>query len=431
MATIIVVGSQWGDEGKGKVVDIYTEFADVVVRFQGGGNAGHTVVIGDKKMILHQIPSGIFHPEKVCIIGNGMVLDLETLMEEIDDVKKNGFFQDPSQLLISDRVHMVFSYHRLIDQGKELKAGEQKLGTTGRGIGPAYENKVSRTGIRFIDLFDEVVFKEKLKINLEEKNPYIVNCLEQEGFDADELFEKYTLLAEKLRPNMVDASVIINQFIQEGKNILFEGAQGTLLDLDHGTYPFVTSSNTAAGAVCLGSGIGPTKIDGVIGIVKAYTTRVGEGPFPVEQINEAGKRLRERGGEFGATTGRPRRCGWFDAVAVSHANRINGFTGIALTKLDVLTGMEKIRACRAYVIDGKEVTEFPAHLPALERCEPIYEELDGWDQDLSTIRSYADLPKNAKRYIQLLRDLIGVEICLISVGVERDEIIVLRNPFAA
>ena len=430
MANIIVVGSQWGDEGKGKVVDIYSEFADVIVRFQGGSNAGHTVVIGDKKVILHQIPSGILHPGKLCIIGNGMVLDLETLMEEIDEIKRSGFLQDRSQLLISERVHIVFPYHRLIDKGREEKAGKRKIGTTGRGIGPTYVDKVARTGIRLVDLFNEEVFKEKLERSLEEKNPYITTDLNQQGFDNNELFEKYGALAKRLRPNMVNISLTINRLIREGKNILFEGAQGALLDIDHGTYPFVTSSSTAAGAACLGSGIGPTEIDGVIGIVKAYTTRVGEGPFPTEQKNEIGKTLQKKGGEFGATTGRPRRCGWIDTVVVSHANRINGFTGLALTKLDVLTGLEKIKICRAYLIDGKERSEFPASIQALKNCEPVYEEVDGWDQDLSAIRHYDDLPVNAKRYIQLLQELIGVEFILISVGVEREEIILLKNPFA-
>ena len=430
MANIIIVGSQWGDEGKGKVVDIYTEFADVIIRFQGGSNAGHTVVIGDKKIILHQIPSGILHPGKICIIGNGMVIDLETLMEEIEDIKRNGFFRDDSQLLISEKAHLIFPYHRLIDKGKEKRAGKHKIGTTGKGIGPTYEDKVARTGIRFIDLFDEKAFKEKLGKNVEEKNAYITTYLEQEGFNSDQLFKKYNTLAKRIKPNIVNISLRINQLINEGKNLLFEGAQGTLLDLDHGTYPFVTSSNTVAGAACVGSGIGPTKIDGVIGIVKAYTTRVGEGPFPTEQNNEIGKILQERGKEFGATTGRPRRCGWIDTVLINHANLINSFTGLALTKLDVLTGIEKIKVCRAYLINGKEVTTFPASIQDLENCEPVYEEVDGWDQDLCNIRRYDDLPVNAKKYIQLLQELIGVEFFLISVGSKRSETILKRNPFS-
>lgn len=430
MANIIIVGSQWGDEGKGKVVDIYTEFADAIIRFQGGSNAGHTVVIGSKKIILHQIPSGILHPGKICIIGDGMVIDLETLMQEIEGIKRNGFLQDESQLLISEKAHLIFPYHRVIDKGKEEKAGKNKIGTTGRGIGPAYEDKVARTGIRFIDLFDEKVFKEKLEKNLQEKNAYISTSLDQQGFDSSQLFKKYSTLAKRIKPNIANTSLRINQLVSEGKNLLFEGAQGSLLDLDHGTYPFVTSSNTTAGAACIGSGIGPTKIDGVIGIVKAYTTRVGEGPFPTEQNNEIGKILQERGEEFGATTGRPRRCGWIDTVLINHANLINGFTGLALTKLDVLTGIEKIKVCRAYLINGKEVTVFPACIQDLENCEPIYEEVDGWDQDLSKIRRYDDLPVNAKKYIQLLQELIGVEFFLISVGNKRDETILRQNPFS-
>ena len=429
MANIIIVGAQWGDEGKGKIVDIYTEFADAIVRFQGGSNAGHTVVIGNKKIILHQIPSGILHPEKLCIIGNGVVLDIETLLEEINELKSQGFFQDETQLLISEEAHLVFPYHRFIDIGKERKAGSNKIGTTGRGIGPAYGDKIGRTGIRFIDLFDEKVFKEKLEKNAIEKNFYLSKYLDQEGFDGSELFEKYSALARRLKPNLANTSVVINRLMEKKKNILFEGAQGALLDIDHGTYPFVTSSNTVASAACVGSGIGPTKIDGVVGIVKAYTTRVGEGPFPTELNDEIGMRLRDKGKEFGATTGRPRRCGWIDIVALKHSNRINGFTHLALTKLDVLTGVEKIRVCRAYKLEGKEVSEFPASIHTLKNCEPVYEEVDGWQEDLTGIKKYNDLPKNAKKYIKLIEELTGRKFILISVGFERGETIILRSPF--
>jgi len=429
MANIILVGSQWGDEGKGKVVDIYTEFSDVVVRFQGGGNAGHTIVIGDEQIILHQIPSGILHQNKLCIIGNGMVLDLETLTEEINLLKQNGYFSDNSQLFISEEVHLVMPYHRLLDVGKEQKAGDKKIGTTGRGIGPAYSDKINRTGIRFIDLFDKHVFKEKLELNLAEKNPYLVNQLGQAECDSQELFEKFTALGKNLRPHLANISVKINQFIEDGKNIFFEGAQGALLDVDHGTYPYVTSSSTIAGAACAGCGIGPTKIDGVVGIVKAYSTRVGEGPFPTEQHNEIGKMLQEQGKEFGATTGRPRRCGWVDTVALKHAVRVNGFTSLALTKLDVLTGMEKIKICRSYRLDGREILDFPANIKEVADCEPVYEEVEGWNQDITKARHNEELPPATRNYIKILQELLGVEFILISVGAKRDDTILLKNPF--
>lgn len=429
MANVIVIGAQWGDEGKGKIVDIYTEFADAVVRFQGGSNAGHTVVIGNKKIILHQIPSGILHPKKICIIGNGVVLDLDTLLDEINELKSQGFFQNETQLLISEEAHLVFPYHRLIDIGKENKAGSNKIGTTGRGIGPAYGDKIGRTGIRVIDLFDKKVFREKLEKNAAEKNFYLTKYLDQEGFDGSALVEKYFALARRLKANVINASVVINQLMEKKKNILFEGAQGTLLDVDHGTYPFVTSSNTVAGAACVGSGIGPTKIDGVVGIVKAYTTRVGEGPFPTELNDEIGLRLKDKGKEFGATTGRPRRCGWIDIVALKHSNRINGFTHLALTKLDVLTGVKKIKVCRAYKLEGKEVSEFPASIHTLQNCEPVYEEVPGWQEDLTGIKKYNDLPRNAKNYIRLLEKLTERKFILISVGFERGETIIVKLPF--
>ena len=429
MANVILIGAQWGDEGKGKIVDIYTDFADAIVRFQGGSNAGHTVVIGNKKIILHQIPSGILHPEKLCIIGNGVVLDLEALLDEMNELKSQGFFQNETQLLISEEAHLVFPYHRLIDIGKENKAGSNKIGTTGRGIGPAYGDKTVRTGIRVIDLFNEKVLREKLGKNVAEKNFYLTKYLGQEGFDGSALFEKYSALARRLKPNVVNTSVVISQLMEKKKNILFEGAQGTLLDIDHGTYPFVTSSNTVAGAACVGSGIGPTRIDRVVGIVKAYTTRVGEGPFPTELDDEIGLRLKDKGKEFGATTGRPRRCGWIDIVALKHSNRINGFTHLALTKLDVLTGVKKIKVCRAYKLEGKEVSEFPASIYTLQNCEPVYEEVAGWQEDLTGIKKYNDLPKNAKKYIKLLEKLMERKFILISVGFERGETIIVKTPF--
>lgn len=430
MASIVVIGSQWGDEGKGKIIDTFTEFADAVVRFQGGGNAGHTVVVGDKHVILHQIPSGCLRANTWCIIGNGMVLDLETLMEEIGGLEKNGFLQDKSKLLISEEVQLVLPYHRLIDAVREKLAGDKKIGTTGRGIGPTYETKAARAGIRFADVFDEELFREKLAANIAEKRDFLCKRVDASLPTVDELFERYRALGEKLRPCRANISVVIHQLQKEGKNILFEGAQGTLLDVDHGTYPYVTSSNTTAGAACTGAGVGPTSIDAVIGIVKAYTTRVGEGPFPTEQNNEIGERLRDRGKEYGATTGRPRRCGWIDTVALRHACRINGFTSLALTKLDVLTGFEKIKICRAYIVDGIEVTEFPASLRSVQQCQPVYDEVDGWSESIQHVRRFADLPVNARKYIERLQDMLGVDFILISVGVDRRDTILLKNPFS-
>lgn len=430
MAAIVVIGTQWGDEGKGKLVDLYTEQADAIVRFQGGSNAGHTVVVGDKKTILHQIPSGILHSGKTCIIGNGVVLNLEGLLEEMEELKAQGYFQDERQLFISEEAHVVFPYHRLIDIGMESVRGAKKIGTTGRGIGPTYTDKVSRSGIRVIDLFDKNAFEEKLCKNLAEKNPYLSGVLGQPELDPKALSEQFGALAQKVKPYVTNTSAVIYRLIREGKRVLFEGAQGTMLDLDHGTYPYVTSSNTVAGAACTGSGVGPTAIDKVVGVVKAYTTRVGEGPFPTEQRNEIGALLQDRGKEFGATTGRPRRCGWMDTVVVRHSSRVNGLTSIALTKLDVLTGLEKIKVCRAYAVDGREISDLPSSIEVLSRCEPVYEEVNGWDQPLSELRSYRDLPARTKDYIRLLEDLIGLNFILISVGVKRDETILLENPFS-
>lgn len=430
MAAIVVIGTQWGDEGKGKLVDLYTEHADAIVRFQGGSNAGHTVVVGEKKTILHQIPSGILHPGKTCIIGNGVVLNLEGLLEEMEELKAQGYFQNERQLLISEEAHVVFPYHRLIDIGMESKRGTKKIGTTGRGIGPTYTDKVARTGIRVIDLFDEEAVREKLTKNLADKNPYLSGVLGQQELDVEAVWEQCSALAQKVKPYATNTSAVIYRLIREGKRVLFEGAQGTMLDLDHGTYPYVTSSNTVAGAACTGSGIGPTAIDKVVGVVKAYTTRVGEGPFPTEQRNEVGALLQDRGKEFGATTGRPRRCGWMDTVVVRHSSRVNGLTSMALTKLDVLTGLEKIKVCRAYSLDGKEVTDLPSSIEVLDRCEPVYEEVKGWDQPLSDLRSYREMPASTKDYLGLLEDLIGLKFILISVGVKRDETIVLESPFS-
>lgn len=429
MANVIIVGTQWGDEGKGKLVDLLTEFAHVIVRFQGGSNAGHTVVVGDRKFVFHQLPSGILRDNKLCIIGSGVVLDPVTLIDEIEEVKKKGFFSSDDALLISEEAQIVFPYHKRMDAARERKKGSHKIGTTGRGIGPAYEDKMSRMGIRLIDLTDEEVLRFKLESNLEEKNFYLTNHLLDEGFSFQELYDQYRVLGDKLLRYMANTSLAINQEMEKGKDVLFEGAQGTLLDIDHGTYPYVTSSNTVAGAACVGSGVGPKKIDRVIGVTKAYTTRVGGGPFPTELRDSLGDHLRAKGGEFGATTGRPRRCGWFDAVVVKHASRLNGLTDLALTKLDVLGGLEKIRICTAYKFGGKTLHEFPAGLPAQEGCEPVYEELGGWDEDISMVKDIGDLPANAQRYVRLIEQLVGVEICMISLGDERSQTMMFRNPF--
>jgi len=429
MANVIVVGTQWGDEGKGKLVDILTEFAHVIVRFQGGSNAGHTVVIGENKFIFHQLPSGILHDHKTCVIGSGVVVDPPTLVEEIGEVKSNGFFKSNDALLISEEAHIVMPYHKRIDVAREKKLGSHKIGTTGRGIGPAYEDKMSRRGIRMIDLLDEDVLRDKLEINLEEKNFYLTNYLHDEGFSFQDIYDQYRALAEKIGCHVANTSFLINQMIEQGKDVLFEGAQGTLLDVDHGTYPFVTSSNTLAGSACVGSGVGPLKINRIMGVTKAYTTRVGAGPFPTELDDDMGDHLRNKGGEYGATTGRPRRCGWFDAVVVKHSSRLNGLTDLAITKLDVLAGLKKIKICTAYKYKGKTIKEFPSNLRMQQECQPIYEEVNGWGEDISMVKDVNDLPLNAQRYIKLIEQLVGVEVCMISLGNERSQTMMFSNPF--
>ena len=429
MANVIVVGTQWGDEGKGKLVDILTEFAHVIVRFQGGSNAGHTVVIGENKFIFHQLPSGILHDNKTCVIGSGVVVDPVTLLDEIEEVKSNGFFKSDGALLISEEAHIVMPYHKRIDVAREKKLGSHKIGTTGRGIGPAYEDKVSRRGIRMIDLLDQDVLRDKLQINLEEKNFYLTNYLNDEGFSFQDIYDHYRAIAEKINCHVTNTSFLLNQMIEQGKDVLFEGAQGTLLDVDHGTYPYVTSSNTLAGSACVGSGIGPLRINRIMGVTKAYTTRVGSGPFPTELGDDMGDHLRDKGGEYGATTGRPRRCGWFDAVVVKHATRLNGLTDLAITKLDVLAGLKKIKICTGYTYKGKTIKEFPSNLHMQQECQPVYEEVNGWDEDISMVKDVNDLPVNAQRYIKLIEQLVGVEVCMISLGNERSQTMMFSNPF--
>ena len=430
MANVVVVGAQWGDEGKGKVVDIYTEFADDIVRYQGGNNAGHTLVVGNDKVVLHLIPSGILHPGKRCIIGNGVVLDPEVFIREITNLKANGNLQDDGCLLLSESLHIIMPYHKRIDIAREAKSGEKKIGTTGRGIGPAYEDKIGRRGIRLMDLLDRETFARKLRENLEETNFLLENYLKEEPFTFEEIFAQYCGYADILRTYVADTTLTLHRDAKAGKKLLFEGAQGTLLDVDHGTYPFVTSSSTCAGGACTGTGVSPREIQEIIGISKAYVTRVGSGPFPTELNEATGERLRQAGGEFGATTGRARRCGWFDTLVVKYAVRVNGLTGIALTKLDVLDGFDTISICTGYQLDGKVLEELPAKLELFARCCPIYEEMPGWKSDITGCRTFEELPEKARNYVRRLEELSGCPIVLVSVGPRRDETIVLRNPFA-
>lgn len=431
MANVVVVGAQWGDEGKGKVVDIYTEFADDVVRYQGGNNAGHTLVVGDEKIVLHLIPSGILHEGKRCIIGNGVVLDPEVFIREITNLKAKGKFQDDGVLLLSESLHIIMPYHKRIDIAREANSGAKKIGTTGRGIGPAYEDKIGRRGIRLMDLLDKQVFTRKLKEFLEEKNFILEKLLGERPFTFEEIFDEYSAYADTLRNYVADTTLVLHQDLKAGKKLLFEGAQGTLLDVDHGTYPYVTSSSTCAGGACTGTGASPRDINEIIGISKAYVTRVGSGPFPTELEDADGEKLRRTGGEFGATTGRPRRCGWFDALVIKYAVRVNGLTGIALTKLDVLSDFESIKICTGYSYNDKFLDELPANLDVFEKCRPVYEEMPGWQSDITAARSFAELPEKAKNYVKRLEELAGCPIVLVSVGPRRDETIMLKNPFEA
>ncbi len=430
MASIVIVGTQWGDEGKGKIVDFLAEHADTIVRFQGGNNAGHTVVVKDEPLILHVIPSGVLRPKKRCIIGNGVIIDPKELLIEIELLKSKGYLKDDGCLSISERAHVIMPYHKRIDIAREALKAREQIGTTGRGIGPTYEDKAGRVGIRLVDLLEKDSFKEKLEFNLKEKNTYLVSYLKEEKLKLEDIYNEYLDMGMKMREYVSDTSLIMNQDIKEGKNVLFEGAQGTYLDVDHGTYPFVTSSNTIAAQACIGTGIGPTMIDKVVGVSKAYTTRVGGGPFPAELHDETGRFLRKQGGEYGATTGRPRRCGWFDAVMVRHAVRINGIERLVITKLDVLKGLDKIRICVGYDCNGEFCSEMPSSMKRLEACEPIQEEMEGWSYDMSHVREYDDLPDNAKRYIKRIEELVEARVIMVSVGSKRDETIVLENPFS-
>ena len=430
MARVIVVGSQWGDEGKGKIIDLMAEFANVVVRFQGGSNAGHTLVVGGEKFVFHLIPSGILHKAKRCVIAGGVVVEPPVLIEEIDNLKQRGYMQDDSQLLLSEEAHVIFPYHKMIDRGRERIRSGHKIGTTGRGIGPAYEDKVARCGIRVVDLLNDEVFYKKLEATLAQKNDYLTHGLHEQALELESLYQEYSGYSKKLQRYVTNTSLFLAQQIEEGNNILFEGAQGTLLDVDHGTYPYVTSSSTVAGNACAGSGIGPTQIDFVLGVVKAYTTRVGGGPFPTELTDEIGEMLRDKGEEYGATTGRPRRCGWFDAVVVRHAVRMNGLGGLAITKLDTLGGLDVIRICTAYRVGEGMINEFPASSELVARCQPVYEELDGWQEEISAVREFSQLPLTAQRYLKRVEELTQTPIDIVSVGPQRDETIILRNPLS-
>jgi len=416
MSVTVLVGSQWGDEGKGKIVDILSEKYKIVARYQGGANAGHTVIIGDNKYILHLIPSGILRDDVICVIGNGVVLDPTALLEEIDLLEKNGIKVE-GRLFISHNAHLIMPYHKLLDSINE--SGDSKIGTTGRGIGPCYIDKFARKGIRIVDLLDRTELEKKIRINLKEKNELLKKVYEHEGLDVDAIVKEYLEFDQTIDKYIKDVPSFLNNAIAEGKSVLLEGAQGALLDVDHGTYPFVTSSSPTSGGASTGTGIPPTKIDSVIGIVKAYTTRVGNGPFPTELLDDDGEKLREVGAEFGATTGRPRRCGWYDAFLVAYSQMINGITSAAITKLDVLSNFEKIKVCVGYELKGKRIKYFPTAVEQLSDVKPIYEELEGWNQDISNCTSYDKLPKKTIDYLDFIAKHSGIKIDIISVGPKR------------
>lgn len=427
MPNLVIIGSQWGDEGKGRVVDLLAERVDVVARYQGGNNAGHTIVIGDNTIILHHIPSGILREGKISVIGNGVVIDPSVIIEEINYIKSAGYRVDKDNLKISDRAHVIMPYHKEIDAARESRMGKDKIGTTGRGIGPVYEDKFARRGIKISDILDEQIFEERLSTVIGERNLYITRVLNRKPLDADEILDQYLEYGRQIKPYVTDTTYLLNNFIKEGKSILFEGAQGTLLDIDFGTYPYVTSSNAGSGGVSIGTGVGPRSIDKIIGVVKAYTTRVGEGPFPSEDLDSAGEKLRKAGHEYGATTGRSRRCGWLDLVALNYSIRINGITSIALTKLDVLSGFEKIKVCVAYRYNGELIEEFPSSLNILYGCEPVYEEMDGWTESLDEISEFSELPENARNFIRRIEEYSNVPVWLVSVGPSREKIIYLSD----
>ncbi|MGM0442926.1 MAG: adenylosuccinate synthase [Fibrobacterota bacterium] len=427
MSNSVVIGSQWGDEGKAKVIDYLTKDADLIIRYQGGANAGHTVVVEGRKFVFHMVPSGIMYPDTECLIGNGVVFDAQQFLAEVEELKEKGFNVE-KQLFVSSLAHLVMPYHKILDVAREgYRAKDGKIGTTGRGIGPTYADKVGRSGIRIGDLMDPAVFEEKLKVNFQEKKDTVEKLYGAEfSLRYDEVLAEYRQIAEKIRPYVIDTAERIFTAQQEGKTLLFEGAQGTFLDIDHGTFPFVTSSNTTVGAIATGSGVSANCVSDVIGIVKTYVTRVGNGPFPTELDDADGERLREQGGEKGATTGRPRRCGWFDSVLLRKAVQLNGFTSFALTKLDVLTGFDEVKICTHYEIDGKKTEQYPALTSEVEKAVPVYETLPGWGEDISNCTTFSKLPENAQTYVRRLQELCyNVPISILSVGPGRDETILM------
>ncbi|TLN25440.1 adenylosuccinate synthase [bacterium] len=429
MSNVAVVGAQWGDEGKGKVVDIYSARADVIVRCQGGNNAGHTLVVGGEKIILHHIPSGILHETKTCVIANGVVMDPGVLLREIEGLAKNGRKVTPENLVISESAHVILPFHKAIDAAREIAAGKGKIGTTGRGIGPCYEDKASRRGVRVGDLIRPEKLRERITASIDEKNA-LLKHLGAKTFTVDEIIAELTPQAEAIKPFAKDTFALLNELCEAGKTFLFEGAQGALLDIDNGTFPFVTSSNTGSGGMITGTGLGPKTLGKVVGITKAYVTRVGSGPFPTELECETGEALRNRGAEFGSTTGRPRRCGWLDLVALRHAVRMNGLDGLAVTKIDVLGGSDEIKICTAYELDGKTITHFPGRIEELERCKPVYETIPGWNDEISGAKTVAELPPNALALLRRIEELSGCPVYLASVGPGRESTIEIRSPFA-
>ncbi|MFA7383193.1 MAG: adenylosuccinate synthase [Desulfurivibrionaceae bacterium] len=430
MANVVIVGTQWGDEGKGKIVDLLTEHADFVVRFQGGNNAGHTLVVNGKKYVFHLIPSGILYENKMCFIGNGVVLDPGVLLEEMDKLAASGLPVNPQRLMISERAHLIMPYHRLLDSCSESAlANGKKIGTTGRGIGPCYGDKILRKGIKAGDLLDSGSLMEKIRENLEEKNFLFSKKFNCEPLKAETVYDEYLKYAQRLAPYIDNVSVALDDGRKAGKHILFEGAQGTQLDIDHGTYPFVTSSNTIAGNACTGSGFGPSHIDCVIGILKAYTTRVGEGPFPTELFDATGDALQQKGGEFGATTGRKRRCGWLDGVIAREAVRLNGITGLAITKLDVLSGQPTLKLATSYEADGRKLTALPGNIKTFAKMQPVYETLSGWSEEISQARTVDDLPAKARDYVKRIEEFTETPAYILSVGPGREQTMLLDNPF--
>jgi len=429
LPNIVLVGAQWGDEGKGRVVDLIADKVDVVTRYQGGSNAGHTIVINGETIVLHHIPSGILRQGRLSVIGNGVVVDPGVLLEEIERLRSAGYVVCEENLKLSDRAHVIMPYHKEIDLAREEAMGGRKIGTTGRGIGPVYEDKVARRGIKISDLIDEEILEKRLRNSLRESNLYLTRVLGRDPMDFEMVFAEYLEFGEKLKPFVTDTAKLLNDLISQRKSILFEGAQGVLLDVDFGTYPYVTSSNAGSGGACTGTGVSPTNIDRVFGVAKAYTTRVGEGPFPSELLGELGLKLRECGGEYGSTTGRPRRCGWFDSVAVKYSAKINDISGLALTKLDVLSSFDEIKLCVSYMCDGEKITEFPSNSEVLTRCIPVYEQMDGWKDDLSIVKEPSDLPVQAMAYIEKIEETTGVPINIVSIGASRERVVYLKELF--